>query len=46
MYYEEFSRIEDAIVAEKKLKGWGRQKKVDLIRTINPTLHDLAEGLI
>lgn len=43
MYYEEFSRIEDAIAAEKKLKGCGRQKKLNLIRTMNPTTRDLAE---
>lgn len=43
MYYEEFSRVEDAIAAEKKIKGWGRQKKMDLIKTINPTTKDLAE---
>ena len=45
MYYEVFGRVEDAIAAEKKLKGWSRQKKMELIRTINPITKDLAEGL-
>ncbi len=46
MYFEEFNKIEDAIIMEKKLKGWNRQKKIDLIKTINPETKDLAESLI
>jgi predicted GIY-YIG superfamily endonuclease len=28
---------------EKQLKGWRREKKVDLIRAINPEFKDLAQ---
>lgn len=45
VYYDEFSDINQAIEAEKKLKGWTRQKKIDLIKTINPVAKDLAEDL-
>lgn len=46
VYFQEFTRIEQAIEMEKKLKGWSRQKKIDLIRTINFNMRDLAEDLI
>ncbi len=42
IYYQEFSRIEDAITAEKRIKGWTRKKKIDLIKTINPKFEDLS----
>lgn len=45
MFYQEFDRIEQAIEMEKKVKGWTRQKKIDLIKTINPNIKDLAEEL-
>ena len=32
-----------AIGREKQLKGWRREKKLNLIRTINPEFKDLAE---
>tara|TARA_R110000796_G_scaffold223993_3_gene340252 strand:+ start:136 stop:471 length:336 start_codon:yes stop_codon:yes gene_type:complete len=32
VYHQEFERIEDAISAERKLKGWSRAKKEALIR--------------
>lgn len=41
VYYETFFVPEEAIAAEKKIKGWTRQKKVDLIRSINPNFLDL-----
>jgi putative endonuclease len=31
VYYEEFADIRDAIAREKQLKGWRRDKKIDLI---------------
>lgn len=46
VFYQEFDRVEQAIEMEKKIKGWTRQKKVDLIKTINPNVKDLAEDLI
>ena len=42
IYYEEFSNINDAISAEKKIKGWNRKKKMELIKTINPNFKDLS----
>ena len=43
VYYETYSRIVDAIAREKQLKGWRREKKLNLIRTVNPEFKDLAE---
>jgi putative endonuclease len=42
IYCQEFSNPEDAIAAEKKIKGWTRKKKMDLIKTINPEFKDLG----
>ena len=36
VFYEEFENIEDALVSEKKLKGWIRKKKNALINEFNP----------
>ena len=45
LYVEPFTDIDEAIAREKQLKGWRRQKKLDLIRTTNPDFKDLAEKL-
>jgi len=45
MFYQEFDDINQAIEMEKKIKKWGRQKKIDLIKSINPSTKDLAEGI-
>jgi putative endonuclease len=40
------TKIEDIrifIAREKQLKGWRREKKLNLIRTVNPEFKDLAE---
>lgn len=42
VYYQEFSRIEDAIYAEKRIKGWLRVKKNNLINSVNPEWEDLS----
>lgn len=44
----EFSSPTIAIKAEKKIKGWTRQKKLELISSINPLWNDLigADGSI
>ena len=42
LYYESFSDIYSAIAREKMIKGWLRQKKVELIKTINPDWSDLS----
>src|SRR3989344_8411657 len=43
IYYEEFTNINDAITAEKQLKGWTRKKKNTLIMNINPYWKDLVK---
>ncbi len=41
VFCEVFNNPEDAIRAEKKIKGWTRKKKVDLIKSKNPEFRDL-----
>nr|WP_294787958.1 GIY-YIG nuclease family protein [uncultured Flavobacterium sp.] len=38
LYYEKFTWIQEAISREKEIKGWTRDKKLKLIKTINPDL--------
>jgi putative endonuclease len=45
LYSEKYNDIRTAIAREKQLKGWRRQKKLDLIQTTSPELKDLAEKL-
>lgn len=45
VYYEIFDDIENAILREKQVKGGTRQKKVDLIKSMNPEFKDLYGGL-
>lgn len=42
VYVQEFQSVIEAIASEKKIKGWTRQKKISLIKTINPHLNDLS----
>ena len=42
VYFEEYTRVEDAIAREKQLKGWRRSKKVWLIEQMNPAWNDLS----
>ncbi|MFY9243729.1 MAG: GIY-YIG nuclease family protein [Polaribacter sp.] len=35
VYYEKFTWIQNAIAREKELKGWRREKKINLIRSKN-----------
>ena len=44
IYFEETDDISAAIAREKEIKGWRRSKKIDLIRSVNPTFEDLSEG--
>ena len=41
LYYEKFTWIQLAIAKEKEIKGWKRDKKIALIKTINPELRFL-----
>ena len=42
--YETFKYIGNAIAREKQVKAWTRAKRVALIKSVNPTWQDLAEG--
>jgi putative endonuclease len=44
VYYETFKYIGNAIAREKQIKAWTRAKRLALIKTLNPTWQDLAEG--
>ncbi|MEN2400901.1 GIY-YIG nuclease family protein [Flavobacterium sp. MC2016-06] len=38
IYYEKFTWIQEAISREKEIKDWRREKKIKLIKLINPDL--------
>ncbi|MGA9528832.1 MAG: GIY-YIG nuclease family protein [Terriglobales bacterium] len=44
VYYETFKYVNNAIAREKQIKAWTRTKRLELIKTMNPTWQDLAEG--
>ena len=46
LYFEEYSLIKDAIIREKQLKGWRHDKKIELIKKINPEFKDLYDDLM
>ena len=41
VYYESFSRIDEAITREKGLKNWKREWKLALIKSVNSELKTL-----
>jgi putative endonuclease len=43
VYVESTSDIRAAIAREKQIKSWTRQKKIELIESLNPDWADLAE---
>ena len=45
VYYEVTDSIRLAIIREKQIKGGSRQKKVDLIQSLNPEWEDLSDTL-
>ena len=45
VYYEVFEDIENAILREKQIKAGSRQKKVQLINSLNREWHDLYDEL-
>lgn len=48
VYVESFPTPEQAIAAEKRIKGWTRIRKIELIKIKNPEFRDLTragEGL-
>ena len=42
VYYEETTDVTSAISREKQIKGWLRERKVDLIESTNPEWRDLS----
>jgi|SRR5580658_33325 putative endonuclease len=44
VYFERFDNARAAIAREMQLKGWRRERKLQLIRTVNPKLEDLSAG--
>ena len=44
VYYEIFTDINSAITREKQIKAGSRQKKIDLVNSMNPQWCDLYEG--
>ena len=45
VYYEVLGDIYDAIKREKQIKGGSRQKKMDLINSLNPQWKDLYDEI-
>ena len=45
LFYEEYPTACDAITREKQLKGWRREKKIALIKSMNPAWKDLSGRL-
>jgi len=45
IYYEDYPDPLSAITREKQLKGWRREKKINLIQKQNPRWHDLFDQL-
>lgn len=46
VFFQDFTHAEEAIAAEKKIKGWTRKKKIELIQTINTTWKDLSGKIL
>ena len=46
IYIESFNSIVEAIEREKQLKGWKKEKKIELIKTLNPNFKDLYEDIM
>lgn len=42
VYYKQFGTALEAIAEEKRIKGWTRQKKINLINSLNPEWKDLS----
>jgi putative endonuclease len=45
VYYEHYQYVHSAIEREKEIKKWRREKKEDLIKTLNPHWKDLYNEL-
>ena len=45
VYYEQYPSIEEAINREKQIKSWRREKKDNLVNSVNPNWDDLWEAI-
>ena len=45
VYTETYEDAQEALAREKQIKGGSRQKKIDLIRKVNPYWRDMSEDL-
>jgi len=43
VYLKEYATLQEAREAEKRIKGWTRKKKIDLINSVNPEWKDLID---
>ena len=41
VYFEPYGDVRNAIAREKEIKAWRREKKLALIRSMNPSFRDL-----
>ena len=46
VYYENFTWVQQAIAREKEIKGWRRDKKLDLIRSFNENFEFLNHRFV
>ena len=45
VYYELFTDVNDTIAREKQVKDYRREKKLKLIKSMNPEFRDLGKGI-
>ena len=45
LYFEKFSWIQEAIAREKEIKGWRREKKINLIQSANTNMQFLNKDI-
>ena len=45
LYWERFQYVQDAINREKEIKGWRREKKIELIAKFNPNWEFLNDRI-
>ena len=46
VYYEKFTWVQEAIAREKEIKGWRREKKLELIRSFNENFEFLNHRFV
>ena len=45
IYFEECENVYSMMEREKEIKKWRREKKINLIKSINPNLNDITSNL-